>query len=178
MANTGNKWALVKNTGETVLDIDSFIEGTAKFDGSVVFELTEQASFSSYNKTAAPNELPLVLGFEGSDARLSSVLDTLEKLRDGTDLFSVVTPTKEYENMTLERFDFNMSRESGYGVLYANCVFFEVKESTVEYSKYDPSDYDTVNTGSSTTRTPTAKEEKEVEKSRRKSAAKKIGDWF
>lgn len=165
------QWLLADKSGKEILAVKSVIEVGVKSDGNAVFEPIEQGSFSTYNKTRAPLEIQAVLGFEGTVQDLMGVIDDLQKLKENAVKFSLVTPYKEFENMTLERFDTKFQREDGIGSLYANCILIEVKENAVEYSSKDPSDYKTVHTGATTT---TSSQNQEVEKARKASLANKI----
>lgn len=117
-----------------VLPSASIYKIDVRSGGSVVSSPIEQGSFNSYNKTAEPMELNVVLSFSGTDSFLQSTLDTLENLKQSVTVFSIETPIYEYENMTLQNYDYQLQREDGRGVLYINAMFVEIKEVAVTYT--------------------------------------------
>ncbi len=117
-----------------VLPSASIYKIDVRSGGSVVSSAIEQGSFNSYNKTAEPMELNVVLSFNGTDSFLQSTLDNLENLKQGVTVFSIETPIYEYERMTLQNYDYQLQREDGRGVLYINAMFVEIKEVAVVYT--------------------------------------------
>lgn len=119
----------------SVLPNASIFDMAVRCGGTVVDSPIERGSFFSYNKTTEPLEITATLSFEGSDTLLQSVLSNLKTLKDSVTMFSIITPTYEYENMTLQNYDYSFNREQGLGVLYVNAVFKEIKEVTVAYTQ-------------------------------------------
>ena len=119
---------------------DNVLPNAAMFDmqvrcgGTVVSSPIEQGSFISYNKTTEPLEITATLAFSGSDAFLQSALDSLNTLKQSVTTFSIQTPAYEYENMTLQNFDYAWRREDGRGVLYVSAVFIEIGGVQVAYT--------------------------------------------
>lgn len=119
----------------SVLPNAGIFDLSVRSGGSVVDSPIEQGSFFSYNKTTEPLEITVTLSFEGSDTLLQSVLSNLKTLKESVTMFSIITPTFEYENMTLQNYDYSFNREQGLGVLYVNAVFKEIKEVIVQYTQ-------------------------------------------
>lgn len=147
-----------------VIPAASIFELTITSGGSVVASPIEQGSFTSYNKTTEPLHIAATLSFSGTDGFLHSVLDNLSTLKDGVTTFSIETPVYEYENMTLQSYDYAMRREDGRGVLYVNAEFVEIKEVALAYTQQetiepedctDPSDASTQDTGLQQAQDPT-----------------------
>lgn len=133
-----NKWRSPSSTWSfsgNVLPNAGIFDMAVRCGGSVVDSPIEQGSFFSYNKTTEPLEITATLSFEGSDTLLQSVLSNLKTLKDSVTLFSIITPTYEYENMTLQNYDYSFTREQGLGVLYIHAVFKEIKEVIVAYTQ-------------------------------------------
>ena len=117
-----------------VLPNASMFQMQVRCGGSVVSSPIEAGSFISYNKTTEPLEITATLAFSGSDAFLQSALDSLNTLKQSVTTFSIQTPAYEYENMTLQNFDYAWRREDGRGVLYVSAMFIEIREVQVAYT--------------------------------------------
>lgn len=125
-----------------VLPNASMFQIQVRCGGSVVSSPIEAGSFISYNKTTEPMEINAVLAFMGSDSFLQSVLDSLKTLKLSVTTFSIQTPEYEYENITLENYDYARTREDGHGVLYINAVFREIGEVQLAYTDTDITEAD------------------------------------
>lgn len=162
------EWTITDSAGNTALPISSFVSAMVTSEGQVVSEAIEAGSFATYNKTAAPIEIKLELAFQGTKAEIQEVLATFETSKEGTEKYSIVTPYHEYQNMTLARFDYDMTADNGLGRVIVNATFEEIKEVAAAFSQVsadaitaaqvsDPSDVSTVDTGQTmTTATTTA----------------------
>ena len=103
-------------------------------EGKVLSIPIEQSSFAAYNKVASPTTIRATLAVEGEKSSLQSVVDTLFELKEGTDLLNFVTPIKEFENYTLEKFSYQQAAEKGINVLYVEIHISEVKEVEAQYT--------------------------------------------
>ena len=119
---------------DNVLPNAAIFELQIRCGGTVVSSAIEAGSFISYNKTNEPMEINATLAFSGSDSFLQSVLDSLNTLKTSVSTFSIQTPLYEYENFTLQNYDYSMRREDGRGVLYVNALFLEIREVQVLYT--------------------------------------------
>ena len=119
---------------DNVLPNAAIFELQIRCGGTVVSSPIEAGSFISYNKTNEPMEINATLAFSGSDSFLQSVLDSLNALKTSVTTFSIQTPLYEYENFTLQNYDYSMRREDGRGVLYVNALFLEIREVQVLYT--------------------------------------------
>lgn len=133
------QWMIADERGNSVLPIKSILALSATSGGSVVSDAIEEGSFTAYNKTSEPLELNMEIGFEGEDWELNHALTSLTELKESVATFSIVTPYHEYENMTLENYDYEMKTENGLGALIANCTFKEIREVKPAYSQVDAS---------------------------------------
>lgn len=161
---------------DNVLPNAAIFELQIRCGGTVVSSAIEAGSFVSYNKTNEPMEINATLAFSGSDSFLQSVLDSLNTLKTSVTTFSVQTPLYEYENFTLQNYDYSMRREDGRGVLYVSAVFMEIREVQVLYTdtetitaadSKDPSAVSNVNGGLKQAQTPSSTEQSAGNRSRR-----------
>ena len=103
--------------------------------GTVVSSPIEQGSFASYNKTTDPTEITATLAFQGEDLHLQTILFDIKELKESVTTLSIETPCAEYQNMTLQNYDYSYKLEDGLGVLYINATFLEIREVQVAYTK-------------------------------------------
>lgn len=125
-----SKWGF----SDDILPNAAVYEMAVKMDGSVVSTPVEEGSFTSYNKTLEPVEIAATLAFSGSDTYLQSIIDDLKKLQQGVTVFSIKTPTYEYQKMTLQGFNYSLRREDGIGALYVDADFVEIREVQLAYT--------------------------------------------
>ena len=153
---------------DNVLPNAAIFELQIRCGGTVVSSPIEAGSFISYNKTNEPMEINATLAFSGSDSFLQSVLDSLNTLKTSVTTFSIQTPLYEYENLTLQNYDYSMRREDGRGVLYVNALFLEIREVQVLYTdtetitetdSKDPSAVSNVNGGLKQAQAPSGTEQ-------------------
>ena len=153
---------------DNVLPNAAIFELQIRCGGTVVSSPIEAGSFISYNKTNEPMEINATLAFSGSDSFLQSVLDSLNTLKTSVTTFSIQTPLYEYENFTLQNYDYSMRREDGRGVLYVNALFLEIREVQVLYTdtetitetdSKDPSAVSNVNGGLKQAQAPSGTEQ-------------------
>ena len=130
-----NEFSLVDSeTSLSAFDFDSLIQFEVKAEGYVVSAPIEQGSFASYNKVDSPNYIEVQLARQGTDDVLQSALKTLDSLQTTANKVNFVTPVAEYQNYTLESYDFSMTNRNGLGVLYIRLHLIEVREVTPQYT--------------------------------------------
>lgn len=172
------QWTFKDKQGSSVFADAKVIDHGFENNGSVVSAPIEEGSFFSYNKTGEPIKISCTLAFQGTMQYLQSALEIVKKYKTSMDVFSIITPFAEYENMALESYSYTRDVTNGVGLLYIkiNCV--EIKEVNVAYSTTDvselpppisdadatnPSDTSTQNTGMTSTTNPSAEQGKKLE---------------
>ena len=103
-------------------------------EGKVVSTPIEQGSFASYNKVENPVTITAQLAVEGEMGDLQSVVDTLFDLKKNTEKLSFITPVREYEGYTLEKFSYEQAVENGTNVLYVDLNLVEIREVEPQYT--------------------------------------------
>lgn len=191
--NQRNGWVVLNDKSQNALPLRSVESLSVTHGGSAVSEPIEEGSFTSYNKTTEPISIELSAMMQGETTKLQSALTRLTELQNSVERLSVSTPYYEYQNMTLESFDYEMSTTNGLGMLAVKLSLVEVRESAAAYSEVSAdaitasqaasaSDVSAVDTGSVSTQTPTTEEtqagERAGETIKKKSAAKKITNWI
>lgn len=133
--SNSNEFSLIdSDTGLSAFDFDSIIQFEVRAEGVVVSAPIEQGSFASYNKVDSPNYIEVQLAKQGTDDVLQAALKTLDELQTTASKVNFVTPVAEYENYTLESYDFSMSQRDGLGVLYIRLHLVEIREVAPQYT--------------------------------------------
>lgn len=165
-----DKWSI----GE--LEFESFIDLDAKIDGQILSEQIEKGSYASYNKVMSPIELTLTVAQSGEADVLQNMIDKLVDMRASTELFSVVTPEYEYENMSLESFSYSRKREDGLNLLTVEVRCIEVKEVESQTTNVAIKKSAAKNK-ESTSKAANGKTSADDKGSYRKSVLRSVGDW-
>lgn len=135
MGANSNEFSIVDSeTSLSAFDFDALIQFEVRAEGKVVSAPIEQGSFASYNKVDSPNSLEVVLAKQGTDDVLQAALKTLDSLQTTASKLNFITPVAEYENYTLESYDFSMNQRDGLGVLYIRLHLIEIREVAPQYT--------------------------------------------
>ena len=156
-----------KDGGGIAVEFSRVMDLEMTAEGKVVSTPIEQGSFASYNKVANPTGIRATLAVEGELGNLQTVVDTLFKLKDGTELVNFVTPVREYESYTVEKFSFQQAAEKGVNVLYVEITLSEIKEVEPQYTDTkapaitakgakNPANTSTIDKGRAQTKTPSS----------------------
>ena len=133
-ANSNEFYLVDSDTGLSAFDFDTLIQFEVRAEGYVVSAPIEQGSFASYNKVDSPNYIEVQLAKQGTDDVLQAALKTLDNLQTTASKVNLITPVAEYENYTLESYDFSMTQREGLGVLYVRLHLIEIREVSAQYS--------------------------------------------
>lgn len=131
---SNQEWLLADENGNSLVEFQSFISCEISDEGEVSDMPTEKGGFAAYNKVARPLKIRANLALQGADAEMQAQLETLKTLKEGTQKFSLVTPTVEYRNMTLESQSYSHKREDGLKVCYVELQLIEVREVEAQYT--------------------------------------------
>ena len=132
--NLPEQWTLLDDAGEKAFDFDSFSNLNLKSESKVIQAPVENGGFVMYNKTNTPLEIKCTLIKKGSPEDLQVYVDALLEYADNTNLLSIVTPDREYQNMNLTSVSFSRSAEGGVNLIMAECAFTEIRQVTPEYT--------------------------------------------
>ncbi len=154
--DTGGTWNLVSyTTGKPILTFQSFLKADLQADASVISDSIEQTSFASYNKTVAPKKYHFDLAIKNREFGTTDfgrnpmaaqlVPDTfqqtyfrLEELKSSTEMFSFISPSMEYKNLTLANYSISWENTTDLIIVSLDCV--EIREVQAAYTKVDTSD--------------------------------------
>lgn len=128
------QWTLLDNEGEKAFEFDSFAKLNLKSESKVIQAPVENGGFVMYNKTNTPLEIKCILIKKGFPEELQTYVDALLDYADNTNLLSIVTPDREYQNMNLSSVSFERSAEGGVNVIMAECAFTEIRQVSPQYT--------------------------------------------
>ena len=171
----GQSYSLADDSGNPIIGFKSLLKAEYKSAGKTVFEPIEENSFATYNKTTEPREFAFDLAVQYPNQDFGAVLNTLEELKRGTDVFTFTTPFVSYSDLTLE--GYSTVFESSTSMLIVSLQCKEVIEVSQGYTNVtindatpigdakDPSNDDTSDTGMTGTRGGTEEEKKKTKES-------------
>jgi hypothetical protein len=126
----------------------------------------EKGAFASYNKVQQPYEIRMVMVCSGLNyvqsavnaigldigkdyMRKSDFIDTLDYMLNTTDLFTIVTPDKTYENANVEHYDYKRETHNGATMLIVEVWLREIRiaASAAYTNSNSPSAADPVSLG-------------------------------
>ena len=128
------QWTLLDDAGEKAFEFDSFADLNLKSESKVIQAPVESGGFVMYNKTNTPLEIKCTLIKKGFPEDLQVYVDALLEYADNTNLLSIVTPDREYQNMNLTSVSFSRSAEGGVNLIMAECAFTEIRQVTPAYT--------------------------------------------
>lgn len=146
---TENRWGLFTLDGALYLDADTVLEVGVSSTSKVSSHPVQQGAFASYNKVQEPNRYTIRMAKGGrlgfvQGGRLSlkptaeqarrEFLGKLEAAKEGTQLFTVVTPERVYRNCCLENYSYRRETTDGAYMIVAELSLIEVREVTPKYT--------------------------------------------
>lgn len=121
-------WTLLDEDGTSPLTFDAMLDVDVSAENQVAHEPVEKGSFAAYNKAASPTRLRVTLSRSGTEDDQQAVLDTLERLCNGTDLVTLVTPAQEYAGYNLESYTYSRKSNSGAQLLVVELSLIEIRQ--------------------------------------------------
>ena len=166
-------WTIADEGGNPIIGFKSFIKAEYKSAGKVVFEPVELNSFAAYNKTTEPREYSILVALQEPNNDFAGAMFKLEELKNGTELFSFLTPYLVFNNLTLESYSTAFEDTSNMMLIELHCkeilqieqgyTNVEVKDSTPinQGDAKNPSNANTSGTGITNTNSPTSAEKQQ-----------------
>ena len=129
------KWGIyLPGTSTKAISVSSVIAMDIAGAADVSDYPIEQGSFVSYNKVVLPDVFQFRIAQDGFEANRTSLLDWLQRVKNGLDVFDVVCPEFVYPNATLIRYTIRRTAGNGASMITADCVFQQVREKPAKYS--------------------------------------------
>ena len=171
----GSLYSISGEDGTPIIDFKTLLKAEYKSSGSVVSAPIELNSFASYNKTTEPREYSFTVALQAPNNDFSSAISRLEELKNGTELFSFVTPYLVFNSLTLEGYSTAFETYTSMMVVDLECkeilqveqgyTNVEVNDATPisQEDAADESNADTVGTGITNTEPATTTETEQTE---------------
>ena len=129
------QWALLAEDGRSLMEFDAILSFEASAENRVSQEPVEKGSFATYNRAASPTRLNVRLARSGTGYDQQTMLDTLERLCNGTELVTLTTPAQEYAGYALEGYRHSHSDTDGAQLLVVDLSLVEVRQvETLAYT--------------------------------------------
>ncbi|MGL5220143.1 MAG: hypothetical protein ACRC8G_11880, partial [Plesiomonas shigelloides] len=116
----------------------------------------ESGSFATFNKVQRPMDIPIRITKEGNELERWDLLIWLEAEVGNASVFDIVTPEYRYPSMTLTGYGIQREASSGAGLIVADCIFQEVRETVPTYTNSTKAAQDAPTTPTSRTQTAAA----------------------
>lgn len=131
-------WGVFDEDGNEVLLPDSFLGIEYRNEARVSNYPQEKGAFASYNKVETPYDCRVKMAIGGEKADRTAFLDTLEALRKGLDLLTVVTPEVSYASANLQSYNYSRTTTNGVSMLTVELNFIEVRiTAAAEFSQIE-----------------------------------------
>lgn len=130
-------WLLADSAGTALATFTTYLGSTVKAEANITYDYLEQGSFAAYNKTTAPMDITVTLAKDGTPGEIQQAVAVLERLRTTTELISFVTPLKEHQNMTLDKYDYAFNEGQALTTLVVNIHLVEIRQQKSQYTNVD-----------------------------------------
>lgn len=94
----------------------------------------EGGAFASYNKVETPASPQVTLCMQGSEADRRAFLEAVDAACKSTDLYSVVTPERDYKGYTIERYSYSRRSSKGATLLIVEITLKEIRQVSARYT--------------------------------------------
>lgn len=135
-----DRWAVLNQYDQPFCEYDGIdnVDNSAQAD--VPTEPQEEGRIYAYDKVPLPNELTLVLLFNGDYTKQNAAMDILDSAVKNTEVFKIVTPERVHENMTVVGYSGSRSATNGANSYSVTVNFREILDAqiTVRTAQYSP----------------------------------------
>jgi hypothetical protein len=147
MLSIAPEWGVyVSNSSDLAVVVDSVVAMAQRKSAQISDYPVETGSFASYNKVERPREVPITLSKGGSENERTIFLGWLQTNVKAPTLFDVVMPEQRFTSMTLVDYIVRREPDSGATIIFADCIFAEIRQTSFQYYKSTQSDNDTPST--------------------------------
>lgn len=128
-------WAILDANGNVIIQPDSFLD----FDNSNEWKIADfpiqDGEFSSYNKVVIPYTASVKLSKGGSLQDRKNLLDKIQSIAGDTNLYSILTPEKQYPDVNILRYAIRrLGREGAYFFADLEIFFRNIQSVSSQYS--------------------------------------------
>lgn len=123
-----DEWTILLD-GAPAFDFESIAKLGYRKEWVVADYPIEDGSFLSYDKVEMPYELHLKITSGGSEEERQAFIAEIDALAGTTELFTIVSPEKIYENATISKWTYLREADAGVGMIVADITFQEIRLS-------------------------------------------------
>jgi hypothetical protein len=123
-----NKWGIFDDTLKPVFDVDSCVDVDFKSTTKVSHFPIERGAFVDYDKVCEPFNVRLSLAVGGDSKRMAAFLVDLERVKNSTTLYWVVTPEMTYKDVNLVDYNYKRTAEKGGDLIVAVISLLEIRQ--------------------------------------------------
>lgn len=133
------RWGLFGQAGALALEPDSIQAMEYQREFRIADYPIEEGGFESYNKVATPYDIRVTMTKGGKVPDRKDFLDQVELILASLDLYTVVTPERNYQNVNIVRADYRRNAEHGATLLTVELHGIEVRTSaSIQFSAGTP----------------------------------------
>jgi len=128
LGTSAEQWGIFNPlSGQSIALADSVVSIQYRNESRISDYPVEQGSFASYNKVANPYDVRIRMVKGGRQEDRSSFLSAIEAASIVTDLYTVVTPEKTFENANITGYDYARETLNGAYVIIVDIDIREVR---------------------------------------------------
>ena len=98
----------------------------------------ENGKLAAFNKTQNPNEITLTLLMDGDYENQESAIARIERAKQSTEMFMVVTPSDVRYQMSLNNYNITRTHDAGGHLLAIECTFVAILSVNTQKNAYVP----------------------------------------
>lgn len=141
-ANATPVWGIFDSTGATqVVTPDSVLDFDNRNEWRVSNFPVQQGGFGTYNKVIVPFEVSVRMSKGGALADRTAFLQQIAAIAGDTNLYTILTPEKSYQNCNVTRYEVTRRGTSGAGgpsgaffLTEVDVFFIQIIQVTAQYS--------------------------------------------
>lgn len=128
-------WGIFDENNTKVIEPDSVVDMGMRGQSRVSDFPVEKGSFASYNKVQEADSFVVRMSKGGRVFEREAFLTTLDAMKRGMSLYSVVTPEKTYTNAVIESYNYRRELSGGAGLIIADIEIREIRQVVAQYTK-------------------------------------------
>ena len=128
-----NVWGLYDQRGIVVV-CDSIVSFDFKGDSKIAEVPLQNGSFAAYNKVQMPDSQILRMSKGGTDEARNTFLNAIDAAKKSTNLYSIVTPSKTYTDVSIESYDYRQTAQDGISLLVVDVRIKEIRQVAASFS--------------------------------------------
>lgn len=136
--NVPDTYGIYHPSGVIALVVDTVLGVTVNASSKIASHPVQGGAFASYNKVQESDKITLKVArsANGNNAKQlrKNFLEFLEKYKQGTDVYNIVTPHAVYKNMCLTAYNYRFESGGAVSMIVAELQLEEVREVKAEYT--------------------------------------------